>query len=111
MPHHPDPKPAGAAHHAADRRVGAWMAALGLALTARQGVADDDAMRWATIAVLGTFAVDDPLAIAVRDMGRRWRDLRAPFRCDQLIEAGTQLSRAIERSSWPAPAGRADIEG
>lgn len=87
------------------------MIALGLALRARLGEADDDAMRWATVAVLETFEPGDPLVLAVRAMGRDWTVLRLPDNAPLLQDAGERLWRAIIRSSWPGPSPRPDIGG
>ncbi|WP_136652395.1 hypothetical protein [Paracoccus aeridis] len=93
------------------RRTGARMIALGHALRCKLGEADDRSMTWAVNTVLQTHADTDPLAVQVRDMSRRWRELSARHQVDQLKAAGEQLLRAVERASWPSQSDRPDLDG
>lgn len=93
------------------RRSAARMIALGHAFRCKLGEADDRSMTWAVNTVLQTHCETDPLAVQVRDMSRRWRELSSGHHVDQLKLAGEQLLRAVERSSWPEPSDRADLDG
>ncbi|RJE87978.1 hypothetical protein [Paracoccus onubensis] len=95
---------------ATDRnRISAQMIALELAMKAAQGETDQAMLSAALCAVHGSFPESDPLTIELDDFAERFpRSRRDP---ELLRDAGCQLWGAIRRSSWPAYARRADIEG
>lgn len=92
-----------------DHKHAARLVALMLAMKACLAEADAETLARAGIAVGDAFPHDDPLAI---ELGR-FADMFQRARRDEklLRSAGQQLWRAVERSTWPTPADRADIEG
>ncbi|MBO9457313.1 hypothetical protein J7376_19655 [Paracoccus sp. R12_1] len=91
------------------RRQGAQMIALGLAMKSSLGEADAETLSLAVIAVKETLPKDDPLYVGLDDFA----DLFPRSRRDPTLlkTAGQRLWRAVERSTWPMPAERADVEG
>lgn len=84
------------------RRVGCWMAALALAMRCKLGEADDDLLRRVSVMTAVALFDGDPLRAAIGDLHRQWPHLK---------RAGDELLRAVERSSWPSPSARADLDG
>lgn len=91
------------------RRQGAMLIALGLALKAKLGEADQMTLGHACIAVGETFPADDPMHVAMKDFAVRWPAARRDP--DALMGIGEQLFQAVIRASWPMPSVRADLEG
>lgn len=90
-------------------RVSAQLITLCLALQAKQGEADAVGLGQAVVAVIENFGAADPLAQELRSFAARFPTIRRDP--ELLSAAGEQLFRAVERSSWPSCAARADIEG
>lgn len=93
------------------RRVGCWMAALALAMRCKLGEADDDLLRRVSVMTAVALFDGDPLRAAIGDLHRQWPHLRRPHQVEALKRAGDELLRAVERSSWPSPSARADLDG
>ncbi|MBW7057294.1 hypothetical protein KY389_11420 [Paracoccus bogoriensis] len=90
-------------------RIAARMIALGLAMRAKLGEPDPEALALAVIAVGDSFDQADPLAVEVRHFADLFPlSRRNP---ELLTKAGESLFRAVERSCWPQPVARVDIEG
>lgn len=87
----------------------ARMTAMLLALRATDGQPDPEGTTRAVLAVRDNFDEADPLRIEVERFAHGFTLARR--NPELLIDAGKSLLRAVERSCWPASAGRADIEG
>lgn len=88
------------------------MAALSLGLAASARKTGDDVDRVLRRAVLRTaegLPADDPVWRLTRELARDWPSLRR--NPGELEIRGQILMRAVERATWPAAAGRVDIEG
>lgn len=92
-----------------DRRVGAQMLALSLAIKCRLGLADDQTLGLAVIATADALGNGAPATRAVRAVARDWPILRR--NPDQLVAAADGLFRGLERQAWPDPGDRADLVG
>ena len=91
------------------RKQAALMIALGLAMKSKLGEPDPEVLGHTVIAVGETFAVDDPMQIAVKHFADTFPLARR--NPSILQKAGEQLFMAVIRACWPMPTGRADIEG
>lgn len=90
-------------------RVSARLLTLCVALQAMQGEADAVGLGRATVAVGDTMGCDDPLAQELKCFAVQFPRVRRDP--ELLSAAGERLFRAVERSCWPSPVARADIEG
>lgn len=91
------------------RRQGALFVALGLAMKAKLGEPDPAILGQAVIAVSETFAMDDPMRLAVSNFADTFPLARR--NPSILQKAGEQLFVAVMRACWPMPSGRADLDG
>lgn len=92
-----------------ERRTGARMIALGLALRLKLGISDGHTLGLAVIAAEEALDPGDPVREEVGAIAGEWPVLQRSV--PELLEAGERLFRAVLRSSWPAPSSRADIGG
>lgn len=93
------------------RLIGCWMSALALAMRCKLGEADDDLLRRVCIMSAVSLSEGDPLRAAIGDLHRQWPHLRRPHQTEAMKAAGDVLMRAVERSSWPTPSDRVDLDG
>lgn len=92
-----------------DRRVGAQMLTLSLAIKCRLGEADDRTLSLAVIATNEALGKSAPATCAVRAVARDWPVLRR--NPDQMVAAAEGLFRGLERQVWPDLGDRADLVG
>lgn len=90
-------------------RVHARLVILALALRAMQGVASAWDLDQAQAVASAPFAPGDPLPLELARFAALFPSIRR--NPDLLKAAGDQLFRAVERSTWPRPQGRRDLEG
>lgn len=90
------------------RRIAAMRFALGLAMQAKLGTPNLNALRLAVTAVDREFPPDDPLRIALSEFADRF----SCTRCDpsDVQAAGEKLFDAVRRATWPV-CSRTDLEG
>lgn len=90
-------------------RVGALMSVAALGMAAKAGTVEASTILMALERTRRVFGEADPLFCAVSEFSARRRALEAAP--DDLAAAGDALMRSLERASWPAASGRADIDG
>ncbi|RNF35068.1 hypothetical protein [Paracoccus methylarcula] len=93
----------------AQHRVSARMITMELAMKARQGLPDPVTLASALSAVGRALDAGDPL---VRDLDEFAEQFPRFSRDPELLsDAGERLWSSVERSTWPRPMSRSDIEG
>lgn len=93
----------------AERRMGARMIAMGLAMRMKMENADSALLGQAVIATQEALGPGDGLARRVAMIAHRWRELRADAAA--LSDAGETLMREVMASCRPPLPFRADIDG
>lgn len=83
--------------------------ALDLAMNACLGTADASQLEAARRAVDDALAHDHPLRIEVAEFAGHFPSIRRDP--ELLMDAGHRLWRAVQRSTWPDRASRADVGG